>query len=218
MIIGISGSGRKNAITHAAVEMVLQNTELEYEMISLSNKKINGCIGCTGCASNNICVIKDDFLELAEKLKKADAIVFGAPNYYNMLNGLSHAFWERCFCFRHQDRFALAGKLAVAISTSYSANSANDPVLQQLHTFMGANHMSVVSSFCVSGYSQCYTCGYGIDCASGNIVKKHGYLDEVLDCHLPLKFEDNADAMLSAKKAGRLLKNIISNRATQHSS
>jgi multimeric flavodoxin WrbA len=56
-------------------------------------------------------------------MRKADAIVFGAPNYFGRMNALGHACWERTFCFRHREIFSLAGKLGVVISVEYEGNN-----------------------------------------------------------------------------------------------
>ncbi len=47
-ILGISGSPRKNEKSgvYTLVKTVLEHTGLEYEMISLRNKAISGCIAC----------------------------------------------------------------------------------------------------------------------------------------------------------------------------
>ena len=100
-ILGISGSPRKDGTSgvFTLVKTVLENTGLEYELISLRGKKIGGCIACLGCAKDNICKVKDDMTDLRDKIGSADAYVIGAPNYYSMLNGLTHAFLERWFQF-----------------------------------------------------------------------------------------------------------------------
>jgi len=45
----------------------------------------------------------------------AEAIVFGAPNYYRTINALGHACLERTFCFRHREVFLRAGRVLGAI-------------------------------------------------------------------------------------------------------
>ena len=50
--------------------------------ISLKGKKLGFCIGCLACQSTQQCVIKDDAIEIAEKVKDADTLVFATPIYY----------------------------------------------------------------------------------------------------------------------------------------
>lgn len=204
MILGISASGRKNGITAKTVRAVLESSNCEYDFISLAGKKISGCIGCTGCASDNKCKIKDDWNEIADKMLVADAIVFGAPNYGGMINALGHACLERTFCFRHQGTLSLAGKLGVVVSTC-NVVQENDMISMIIGGAMKSNMMTVIGSIKAHGYSQCYTCGYGNNCSVGNVVKEHGLLDEIKKIHFPHDFEEQEDTIAQVKSIGRLL-------------
>ncbi|MBA5850757.1 flavodoxin family protein [Clostridium sp. cel8] len=210
MILGISGSPRPNSVTASAVKRVLAESGKETEYISLAGKKISGCISCLGCTSKNMCVVKDDFLEIAKAMLKADAIVFGAPNYFDQPNALSHCLWERCFCFRHNGEFLLKNKLEVIISTGYSNEEKNNPVIETIKMFMNRNKMKVVSKFTVGAYSQCYDCNQGIGCKVGNIVKDHGFVDKLTPEMYPKKFEDQHISILKCDNAAKCLKNMLS--------
>jgi multimeric flavodoxin WrbA len=184
MILGISGSGRKDRMIHQTVRTLLEKTGLEYDIVSLAGKKINGCIGCTACASDNICKVKDDWNAIGEKMLKANMIVFGAPNYYGMINALAHACLERTFCFRHRDAFLLKNKYGVSINTSRH-NSENDAVKDTIQKFMRSNQIHILGHITVDDYSQCFTCGFGKDCEAGSVVGKWGVLEEIEAKHLP---------------------------------
>ena len=108
-ILGISGSSRPPQVsgTYKLVDVILKATGMEHEHISLSGKRIAGCIGCIGCADDNICVIKDDMTELRGKILEADAYVIGAPNYFATLNANTHCFLERLYQFRHRENDSL---------------------------------------------------------------------------------------------------------------
>lgn len=209
MILGISASGRKDGITSETVKAVLEATGLEYEFISLAGKRINGCIGCTQCAYDNKCKLKDDWIEIGEKMQKADAIVFGAPNYYGYINALGHACLERTFCFRHREVFNLAGKLGIIVSVDYFGDST---VHNYIKDMMQSNMMPIVDSVQAQGISQCYTCGCGIGCSVGRIVKTHGYIDNVEEHHLPPRLEKQEKVLFEVKRAGKTLGSILKNR------
>lgn len=211
MILGISASGRKDGVTSEAVKAVLVATGLEYEYISLAGKKINGCIGCTRCATDNICKVKDDWNEIGEKMLKAEAIVFGAPNYYGTINALGHACLERTFCFRHRDVFSLKGKLGVVVAVEYSRETQN-PVQTFITKMMQSNKIEIVDSATARGYSQCYTCGYGESCSIGNVVKDHGFLAEIKSEHCPPHFIEQEEAVCQTQKVGETLGSILKNR------
>ena len=188
MILGISASGRKDGVTAEAVRAILEETGLPYKYVSLAGKRISGCHGCVRCASDNICRVKDDWNEIGEEMKIADAIVFGAPNYYGHMNALGHAFWERTFCFRHREAFHLAGKLGVIVATDYEGRCKVKPEIEE---FMRYNMMAMLGAVQVDGYSQCYTCGYGHNCGAGYAVVQHGILDEIRPELLPPRFQNS---------------------------
>lgn len=206
MIIGISASPRLNGNTAKAVRQVLLESRQESEFVSLSGKRVGGCISCLGCVPGNRCVVHDDFPPIAEKLAAADALVFGAPDYYGLPNGLAHSFWERCFCFRHRGEFLLAGKPVVLIATAYSNKT---PVLEVLQRFAESNRMRVVDRFSVGGYSQCYTCPSGTECTVGNVVKDQGPVESITLDMLPPTFAEQPEALEDAKLAGTALARAI---------
>jgi multimeric flavodoxin WrbA len=210
VIIGISASPRLNGTTANAVRQVLAESGEEHEFISLSGKKIGGCISCLGCVKDNHCVVHDDFPPIAQKLVDADALVFGAPDYYGLPNGLAHSFWERCFCFRHNENFLLAGKPVVLIATAYKKGTS---VLEILERFATSNKMDVVDRFAVGGYSQCYTCPSGTTCMIGNVTKDHGIVDSLTLDMLPPTFCEQPEAVQDAKEAGAILSRAIKRQA-----
>lgn len=211
MILGISASGRKKGVTSQAVKAILEASKSETEYISLAGKRINGCIGCTGCASDNRCRVKDDWNEIGERMQQADAIVFGAPNYYGTINALGHACLERTFCFRHQESFNLAGKLGVSVSTGYGREK-EDPVQAIIKKFMVANMMTVVGTVSAQGYSQCYSCGFGHNCGVGNVVMDHGFIEKIEEKHHPACFKEQESTLFQTHRIGKLLGSILKDK------
>ncbi len=187
-ILGISASPRTGRMVHNAIQAVLKGCQDEYEIISLANKKINGCKGCTACAKDNMCKVEDDFILISQKMKDADIIIFGAPNYFGMINALGHACLERTFCFRHRGALSLKGKLGYIITTC-ETRETQDPVAQYIDKMFQYNAIKKMQAIQVNQYNQCYTCGYGHTCEAGIVVRKNGVLDKILDCHLPLEVE-----------------------------
>lgn len=194
MILGISASGRQarrdeggkliKGVNEEMVKYILEKTGEPYEFISLGGKTIKGCQACLGCAEDNICVLDDDWAKIRDTLLKADALVFGAPNYYGTINALGHAFLERTFSLRHREKFPLSGKLNVIVATG---SQENNPAEKYIRKIFRSNYMAEpIGVLKLSGISQCYQCGYGHICAAGSVVAKHGYLDEIKDYHLPI--------------------------------
>jgi multimeric flavodoxin WrbA len=67
----------------------------EVEVISLKDKTISFCKGCLACQKTFKCVIKDDAMEIAEKVKEADTIVFTTPIYYYEMSGQMKTLLDR---------------------------------------------------------------------------------------------------------------------------
>jgi multimeric flavodoxin WrbA len=114
---------------------------------------------------------------------EAQAVVFGAPNYYGAINALGHAFLERTFSLRHRERFRLAGKLTAIVTTGSGEDSSVEDFVRKVFR---SNYMAEpVGALKVAGVSQCYQCGYGESCAAGSVVSSHGFIDEVRESILP---------------------------------
>ena len=67
----------------------------EVEQISLKGKKIGFCIGCLSCQKTQKCAIKDDAVEIAEKVRNADTLVFVTPIYYYEMSGQMKTLLDR---------------------------------------------------------------------------------------------------------------------------
>ena len=67
----------------------------QVEHISLKDKEISFCKGCLACQMTQRCVIKDDAIEIAEKVKEADTLVFATPIYYYEMSGQMKTLLDR---------------------------------------------------------------------------------------------------------------------------
>jgi len=202
-ILGISGSPRKNDTSggYKLVERVLENTAIDYELVSLRGKKIAGCIACLGCVKDNVCKVEDDMTELREKVVEADAFVIGAPNYYSGMNATTHAFLERFFQFRHQEGDTLWGKLAVAIGVG--GTTGVFPA-DEIEKFLLYNFIETVSKVTGQGAASCYSCGHGETCKVGIPHMLHGEGLKITDDIIP-DVTKQPEAMDAAVEAGKLL-------------
>lgn len=165
-VLGISASPRTDHTTDKLVQEVLAGCEVETEFLSLAGKHIAPCIACLGCIRDNVCIVNDDMAPMRQKLLDADALVLGAPNYFNTLNAILHCFLERFYQFRHRDGKALAGKLAVAVGVG---GGDPKPVVEAIKTFLHYNQIECVGEVTAQGVASCFTCGYGEDCKTGAI-------------------------------------------------
>ena len=67
----------------------------EVEYISLKGKTINFCIGCMTCQKTQKCIRKDDAVEIAEKVKDSEILVFSTPIYYYEMSGQMKTLLDR---------------------------------------------------------------------------------------------------------------------------
>jgi multimeric flavodoxin WrbA len=67
----------------------------QVEHISLKGKALKFCIGCLACQKTQECVLKDDAVWIAEKVKNADTLVFATPIYYYEMSGQMKTMLDR---------------------------------------------------------------------------------------------------------------------------
>lgn len=67
----------------------------EVEYISLKEKVIKYCIGCLACQSKGSCVLKDDVVDIMDKVKNAEVIVYATPIYYYEMSGQMKTLLDR---------------------------------------------------------------------------------------------------------------------------
>ena len=67
----------------------------DVELIGLKGKTVKFCIGCLACQKTQKCVLKDDAVEIAEKVRNADTLVFVTPIYYYEMSGQMKTLLDR---------------------------------------------------------------------------------------------------------------------------
>jgi multimeric flavodoxin WrbA len=163
-ILGVSGSPIKNSNTDRLVKAVLDASGLKSEFVKLSTLNVRPCIACLGCKADNVCKVQDDFPELAEKVRRAGALVVGGYCPYGSVDGFTKAFLERLFSLRHQHGLS-RGKLAVVITTGIGRGApgvaeANDQIAHALKM----EGMEVLGQLQGVGNPECLVCGFGETC------------------------------------------------------
>lgn len=202
-ILGISGSPRKESQSgvYTLVRTVLENTGIDFELVSLRGKSISGCIACLGCVQDNVCKVEDDLKPLREKIVEADGFVIGAPNYYSGINATTHALLERWFQFRHQAGNTLWGKLAVAVGVGGTSGGFPTEELEKMFLY---NFIETVAKVQGQGAASCYTCGHGETCQVGIPSMLHGPGVKITEDMIP-NVTRQPEVMASAAAAGKLL-------------
>ena len=103
-LIAINGSPRKNWNTAELLQHAMkgaQDAGATAEMINLYALNFKGCTSCFACKlksrPHGSCAMKDDLSPVLEKVKAADAVIFGSPIYFMNLSAGMIAFIERLF-------------------------------------------------------------------------------------------------------------------------
>ena len=97
-ILVISTSLRANSNSDVLAERLIagaRDAGHDVEHVSLKGKELNFCIGCLACQKTMKCVLKDDAVRIAEKVKYADTLVFVTPIYYYEMSGQMKTLLDR---------------------------------------------------------------------------------------------------------------------------
>ena len=131
-ILIIHASPRRKGVTStllAELQAALDPVH-QVESVRLHDLSIKPCIGCVKCRPDQPCVLPvDDSQVLAEKIRRADVLVIGCPNYWGNMPGALKVFFDRNvplfeYCearaIRYIPRPQLRGKRAVIVLSSAS--------------------------------------------------------------------------------------------------
>lgn len=202
VIVGISGSPINNSNTDRLIQAVLDSSGLSSEFVKLSKIQVRPCIACLGCKKDNICKVKDDFPELAEKVRKAGAIVVGGYSPYGAVDGFTKAFLERLFSLRHQNGLN-RGKMAVVVTTGIGRGAPGlEEASHQTTHALKLEGMEVLGQLKATGNPECMVCGYGETCPMSALPWIFGNDTKVT----PEKFckvEDQKETWQQAKALGQ---------------
>ncbi|MBN1615253.1 MAG: flavodoxin family protein [Deltaproteobacteria bacterium] len=148
-IIAINGSphGKRGSCAQLVQRMfaACEAQGAETEMIALQRRRINFCVGCGKCLSEGVCPQKDDVLEIQDKMRAADGIIFASPVYVMHVTGQMKTFIDRCLPMGH--RPSLQGKYAAAVS-AYAGIGNIDAVADYLLHFLVGQGAYPVGKVC----------------------------------------------------------------------
>lgn len=211
-IIGISGSPVKNSNTDRLVKTILESSGLKSEFVKLSKMSVKPCLACKGCVQDNICKVKDDFPDLAEKIKSAKAIIIGGYIPYGQIDGFTKALLERFWSLRHINNL-LRGKLCATVLTGLSPE-AIDTVNKALATELkDYERMELVGQLSVQGNLPCLTCGEGDGCEMSGVKMMFGPDAKTSDFEYS-RVEDQNDVLKEAQRIGLLIGEQVQKKTT----
>ena len=151
--LAINGSPRKNGNTAAMLDRALARLSargVECETLSLSGKRINGCIACMGCRNTPPdaprCTQEDtdDFKGAIEKFLAADAILVGSPVYFGSATAQVMGLLQRVgYALRGKKTPYLKNKIGAAVVVARRAG--------QNFTFAQLNYFFLINEMIVPG-------------------------------------------------------------------
>jgi multimeric flavodoxin WrbA len=202
-IIGISGSPIKDSNTDRLIQAVLDNSGLDSAFVKLSRINVKPCIACKGCVPDNICKVKDDFPELAEKIKSAKALVIGGYIPYSQIDAFTKSLLERFWSLRHRKNL-LKGKLGATVLTGCFPEplaAVNQALAAEMTLF---ENMELMGQLSVQGNIPCAFCGEGDDCEMSGLpmMFEAGTKAEEIPYNA---VEDQADVWAEAAAVGRAI-------------
>lgn len=97
-ILVISTSPRKGGNSEALADSFIRGAEeagSQVEKVCLYDKTVGFCKGCLACQQSHRCAIHDDADIIAQKMRKADVLVFATPIYYYEMCGQMKTMLDR---------------------------------------------------------------------------------------------------------------------------
>lgn len=105
-VLVLSGSPRKHGNSDRLADQFIRGALAagnEVEKIYISDKRINGCLGCGACQKNGgKCIQRDDMQELYQKILAADVVVLASPVYFYSWTSQIKAVIDRTFAIERQ--------------------------------------------------------------------------------------------------------------------
>ncbi len=165
-VIAVSGSSRENGNTFLLLQEVcnsLNTHGVETELVQLFNKKIQGCMDCSGCKGLARCVINDDFNHCYELMKKNQGILIGSPVYSGAVSAKMKALLERAAMVTAVNPGLLKHKVGASV-----AAAGRSGALQTLNTM---NNFFLNKEMIIPG-STYWNMGYGYELGTINKDKR----------------------------------------------
>lgn len=97
-VLILSGSPRKNGNSDLLCDEFMKGaieSGHQVEKIRVADKNIGYCRACYGCKGTGVCVIKDDMMEVLQKMIDCDVLVLASPVYFYSIDAQLKAVIDR---------------------------------------------------------------------------------------------------------------------------
>jgi multimeric flavodoxin WrbA len=209
-VIGFSaGSVGREGNVDRMLKAILDRSGHEVEFVKLTDLNFSGCKGCVQlCARPQVCTLADDAQPYYEKIKKADAVVVGAPVYFGAIASTALAFIERFFGYRHVD-IPIAGKPFVTV---VAGGMELDSAVEQLHRMLGWFQVNVIDTVKFESKAPpCLKCGRHKACEIGGLYMMQGEAAKelVITKEMFSRWEDDTVTAVAIDTAADKLKKLM---------
>jgi multimeric flavodoxin WrbA len=149
-ILALNASPRKNSNVSFLINEVLDKcaqmgakTEEVYVADSLATAKFPFCVVCSNPCSG-VCYRGTGLEELFEKMKKADALIFGSPVYFGSMSAQLKALFDKTRRLRGEKAFV--GKPCGFIAVGASRFGGQEATIAAMHAMALVQGMTVLGT------------------------------------------------------------------------
>jgi multimeric flavodoxin WrbA len=206
-VLGISASPHKDGKVERLMTEMLEATRLPYELLRLHEIRVWPCIACNACRKDNICVLKDDWNEVSQKILKTRVLVLGAWGFSGMIDSATKALMERFWSFRHHHQLT-KGKIGAVVMAGANPNLMEN-LSEALLQFMRNYSIIGLGKVTAIGTNPCLGCEDAIDaCEYSNVVAQYGRLGR-LGTGMYNPIENQLEALRDARIMGQRLEHKL---------
>ncbi len=146
LVVGISGSPRKQGNCSIIIDKVASHFRekgADVESIKLSEIKIEPCIHCDFCKTDDYCNQDEKANEVNSILERADAIIVATPVYFGSITGQLKCLFDKTLPIR-RNGFKLKGKIGAGIAVGGTRNGGQELTVKDIHSWMLIHGMVIV--------------------------------------------------------------------------
>jgi multimeric flavodoxin WrbA len=155
-ILALIGTPRKGSNTDLLVDQILKGSKEKghkSEKLYLYDYEILPCMDCRNCKKGDyVCTLNDEMKKIYPKMKKADLIIFGTPNYWNGPSAKMKLLIDRMRPFVPSKK--LKGKKWVIVSPSGEGPNSCRLLVEMLHLSCDYLGMKFAGKVLVKAYEK----------------------------------------------------------------
>ncbi|MBI4332777.1 MAG: flavodoxin family protein [Chloroflexi bacterium] len=137
-VMAIVGSPRAGGNTNFLVQEALNEigrAGIETEKVTVSEQKIDPCLGHDDCGMVPACHLVDDMGLVLQRFLTADGIILGSPTFFGNVSGQMKIFIDRNrFYYRQQKKIAARSAGIIVVANNSGTESTRDALKRFLRS------------------------------------------------------------------------------------